>query len=186
MPDELKVDRSYHEALRRLGIQNPGEVRVGVPVQLQASVDDLSHLVAPVEVPVALVGRTAAAAGVGQFSGCEIEAVGNGVIIETIGLYAGVDVRIDIVPATLLTAAVAVIAPPAVFGPPVTAIFRSGNGPVNADINSYRLANIGQTEPLGVYLEPGAILAMMADGANLAVSINLHWREIPRPQAQRT
>jgi len=78
MADELKVSRNYHEALRRIGIKNPGEVNVGVPVQLTAQVDSLAHLVPPVVVPVAGFGDPIGAT-VGAYEICvEWESRGGG------------------------------------------------------------------------------------------------------------
>lgn len=57
MPRELKIDREYHAALRRIGVKDPGEVGVGVPPQLTVPVDDLTHLTPPIEVPVEGFGR---------------------------------------------------------------------------------------------------------------------------------
>lgn len=47
MPEELKGDRTYHETLRRLGVKNPGEVRIQTPVVMSAKVDDLTEIHAP-------------------------------------------------------------------------------------------------------------------------------------------
>lgn len=49
MPDELKGDRSFHEVLRRLGVQNPGEMRIQNPVVLTVAADDLTYLQRPVQ-----------------------------------------------------------------------------------------------------------------------------------------
>lgn len=57
MAAELKPGRTYHEALRRIGVQNPGEVQIGVPVQLVAEVDSLGHLQPPVPVAIASGGH---------------------------------------------------------------------------------------------------------------------------------
>lgn len=68
MPNELKPSRSYHEALRRLGVQNPGEVSVGVPLQLVAIAEQLAHLQPPIPVNVAGAGASQAAGGAGVYS----------------------------------------------------------------------------------------------------------------------
>lgn len=57
MPQELKGDRSYHEILRRMGVKNPGEVRVQNPVVLTAQVDDLTRNIAPLANNFYLAGR---------------------------------------------------------------------------------------------------------------------------------
>lgn len=59
---EFKIGRAYHEALRRLGVKNPEEVTVGVPLQLGVQVDSLGHLKSPVPVAIAATGQYQAAA----------------------------------------------------------------------------------------------------------------------------
>ena len=70
---ELKPSRAYHEALRRIGIQNPGEVGIQTPVQLVAHVDDFTHLAPPVSVPVVIISVKGNAI-VGEHSGLELRA----------------------------------------------------------------------------------------------------------------
>jgi hypothetical protein len=81
---ELKGIRAYHEALRRLGIQNPGEVGFQTPIEFVAQVDNLEHLQPPIPVPVVYFNGLVAAGGAGTHVGFEVEARGRGVWIEQI------------------------------------------------------------------------------------------------------
>ena len=74
MPEELKHSRNFHEVLRQHGIQNPGEVGIGTPIQLVQQVDDVSHLVRPLPVRVAGARTTLVAAGAGIHSGWSLQA----------------------------------------------------------------------------------------------------------------
>jgi len=74
VPEELKHSRNFHEVLRQHGIQNPGEVGIGTPIQLVQQVDDVSHLVRPLPVRVAGARTTLTAQGAGIHSGWSLQA----------------------------------------------------------------------------------------------------------------
>lgn len=89
MPDH-KASRSWHEALRRVGVVNPEEVRIASPVQMQAVVDELSHLVPPVVVPVVSFGGFGHAAAAGNHSAVHLAVrSGGGAWVEDVGDYSG-------------------------------------------------------------------------------------------------
>ena len=73
MPRELLGDRAYHAALRRLGVKNPGDVPVGLPVQLTAKVDDLTHLAMPLDLET-YAFTSVEAATVAERSGMALQA----------------------------------------------------------------------------------------------------------------
>jgi hypothetical protein len=81
MPREIKGDRAYHEALRRLGVQNPGEIPIGVPIDMVAKVDDLSHLAPPLGLHF-YAARATEGMTVGEFSGLILQPGGGGCYVQ--------------------------------------------------------------------------------------------------------
>lgn len=170
MADEHKVDRSYHEALRRIGVKNPGEVRVGVPVELQAQVDDFSHLQPPVAVPVAATGIFVAGVAVNRSVFCEweIRSPGGAWLIWAHSSNTQ-DAIIYTSAATLITGGLVVITPRFVFpfdpathaGGALASIARAGtyNG---AAIDGLRI-NGGGVWATPVWIERGAFVGMMTN-----------------------
>lgn len=173
---ELKIVRAYHEALRRIGVQNPGEVGVQVPVVLTAPVDDFSHLVPPVQVPVvAVAGFTPAAVGV--FSGMEILAAGcRGVWIDLIQNRQNATVFCNVataVPGTIVSTSVPTC--------------RTGPTPASV-VNLIELAAVpasglwisgNDIVPLRFFLEPGQRFQAAHVTANTNASFVIHFREVP-------
>lgn len=182
MPDELKIGRSYHEALRRLGIQNPGEVRIGTPVQLTASIDELSHLVPPILVTVAGSARNVGAVA-GSVSGVQLESRGpGGCWVEAVASQDGTQKRYLTFGANQGDTFYAAVAPQFLLplGAVPTAVF--------AGIQGTGLAAVVNDCPIGIqntvfqmpfYLPPGTFFVCCATGVNIAATISIMWREVP-------
>jgi hypothetical protein len=96
----VKVSRDYHEALRRAGIQNPGDVDVGQPVFTIPLDESLRETIAPVTVPV-VGGFAVEAAVAGRHSGLRVQAGGRGIWLLEVAEVGGAVGHSLIVAATL-------------------------------------------------------------------------------------
>lgn len=185
MPDELKVDRSYHEALRRIGVKNPGEVRVGVPVQLTAPVDDLSHLTPPVPVAIASTGVTFIAAAVGVRNipvEWQIRSLGGAWLLAA-GSVTG-DHRICVGATSFITAGAAALVAglnTGGLGDTPALLSTAQQGTTNIAQASLRGAGVGSdgTVFLGVYLPLGSFAALIGKDSNASAGGWMMIQEVP-------
>ena len=182
MPDELKIDRSYHEALRRIGVKNPGEVRVGVPLQLQAISDDFRHLVAPVQVPVVSIFVTVAALP-GSHSGFAFQAGSGGCWVERVTNWDAAAAAFWVAPAEVPWALIAVgapVAPVTVFGPaPLSALWQATTVAIPGGASQFPGAHAQDLIGLPFFLSGGDWLYLMHTVANTQANIEITWREVP-------
>lgn len=186
---ELKPSRAYHEALRRIGIQNPGEVGFQTPVQFTALVDDFTPLIPPVTIPRVAATATVAAAAA-TFSGIDLfcRPPSRGVYVTaavnlTLGsLVASVtrNVPDSVISENFLTC----------FTGPEQRILLNAPHPAAQllnilDVNlpalngSLRLLGNGIITPLDFFLEPGQRFRIMRDTVNLGITASVFWREVP-------
>ncbi len=187
MPAEHKASRSYHEALRRIGVVNPEEVRVGTPIQFVALVDDMTNLVPKVVVPVVAFSGGSIAPGVGNHAGfhLSVRSAGGAYILGVGGTatwHMGVT---DTVIATVATAARVLDRLTWPFGEPTSSILTSeswGIGDIFTGTNR-------RSQPLGserlesdnlFYLRPGQHVYIWADISNTVFNGFITWREVPR------
>lgn len=188
MPRELLGDRAYHAALRRLGVKNPGDVPIGVPVQLTAKVDDLSHLAEPLGLDIwAWGGQIAAVAG--QYAGFTIRASGGGLYwrchtSEFLVCHIDDD---DTIPAEAFQIA-SPFSGSARLGILPQAQISTGQGnlaswPTRG--NAWRWFGNGGIDTLmfpdWTYLGPGRRLIMRQFTANDVFDYSIMWREVPSP-----
>lgn len=174
---ELKISRAWHEALRRIGVTNPGEVGVQVPVLLTAAVDDFTHLAPPVSVPVcSFSGRGIAV--VAEHAGIEVIAGARtrGIWIDSVEENSGAG-AVCFINAAILTVD-SVIVPVCTSGPAVQSVLRSittgvppGNGALEIAAND-RI-------PLRFFLAPGDSFQMVRATANQNGDYTIHFREVP-------
>lgn len=175
---ELKVSRSYHEALRRVGVQNPGEVGFQVPIFLTAAVDDFTHLAPPISVAVC------------AFSGRGIAAVATNAGIEVLAGARTRGIWIDSVEENSGAGAacfITQVAPTIVAG--ITPVCFSGPVPVSV-LSSIRRAGAipgdGALEisandriPLRFFVPPGFRFMMVRATQNTNGDYTIHFREVP-------
>lgn len=177
MAGELKISRSYHEALRRIGIQNPGEVGVGLPIQLTAAVDDFTHLAPPVQVPVVAVGTFTAAAAA-THAGLEIVAgPTRGVWIDAVEERNNSTAQCfitTVAPATI----VAAVAPLCFSGPVPTSVINTIRIATALPAGGYVIEGSDQI-PLRFFLAPGQRFQVVHNTVNTAASYSVHFREVP-------
>ncbi len=184
MPQEHDQTRSYHEALRRLGVQNPERVRIGTPVQFGATVDELSHLVPPVVVPVVSWGGFGQGAGVGEHSGIHLSArSAGGVWVEQVGDYSGTW-QLKLIRAVLATVASTTVDLGQLTWPaeePVASVLTLESwlaATIFAGTN--RRGDTGsRLELLPFYMRPGDNLYVFDNSANVTWDGLITWREIP-------
>ena len=181
MTDHSHV-RSYHEALRRLGIQNPGDVPFRTPVQAVALVDDLRQLARPLELP-SFGGGAIIAAGVGLNGSLRLTAGINGARVLFFG--EGTNAQIFITSGTVAGfTSVAVIVPALRFGDIVsdqTAVLDEGT----------RVAGVGEFTPISqfqqfpwrMWLPAGHVFEFMNDTQNDTFEPWMVWEEVPARSA---
>ncbi len=176
---ELKPSRAYHEALRRLGIQNPGEVGIATPVQLEAAVDDFTHLVPPISVPVvAITGK--GLSDVGNHSGVEIIAGARtrGVHITAIESLqsAATLARIQTAPPDVIQST---ITPLCFTGPTPQSIFNAIviNAPLPGD-GAWEGSGFDLT-PVEFFLAPGQRLQIVSQTVSASAVFTVFFREVP-------
>ncbi len=185
MPQEFDQARSYHEALRRLGVQNPERVRLGSPVQFTAAVDDLSHLVAPVSVPVVSAGVNTSASAL-EFSGMEVVAGARtkGIFLELVENRQNATAVSYIGPLTGgtppgIVRTVLVAARPLLCqsGPPAQSIVNEITLDAIPEAGSPILAN--QVIAYSFFLGPGQSFFIVRTAININANFSVHWREVP-------
>jgi hypothetical protein len=182
MADELKISRTYHEALRRLGIKNPGEVNVGVPVQLVAAVDSLAHLSPPVVVPVAGYGDPSGP-HVGEMEiPVEYEARAGGLWCLYAETSSSSDVVLYCTAVTLITVGAAVVAVPGLQSPadgsnPLLSIIRHGRTAVGAPLGI--TLDVGQSFGTPFYVPPAHFVGLQCLTANQFVRASMMVQEVP-------
>lgn len=174
----LKPVRAYHEALRRIGIQNPGELEIQTPVQLTAPVDDFTHLVAPIQVPVVVIGLFIAGFA-GQHSGMEIVAGARtkGVWIDAVDNRENGQARAFI--STDVPIFEGAVVPPACFsGPTPESTFRTIR--IVTPLTNGGLFMAANDEiPLRFLLAPGQRFQVVRDTVASNANFTIHVREIP-------
>ena len=187
MPRELLGDHSYHAALRRLGIKNPGEVPVGIPVRLTAKVDDLSHLSIPLGLDFWGVGVQVAAV-IGNRSGFVIKA-GNGGLWWQCHCSEFVDIFVDNTSA--LPGELFAIARPlggdAAVGTALplarTSTINGAAGTLPTAGNAFKFTGNGGIDswcfPQEIYLGPGQRLIFKQAILNDVFDFSIRWREVP-------
>lgn len=183
---ELKIARTYHEILRRIGVQGPGEANVQTPVQLVAKVDDLSHLVAPIEVPRIIFGVQLAAPGAGIYNGITINAVTRGYVLEWILANGNTSLRIQYtrgaVDTDYLNLGLNPFVPLGEFGPYTTEFYEGTSNIAPVAIGTFRTLNIDQWIEPKLYVPPGEVVAIMNYNANNIFYGDFMIQEIPVPQ----
>lgn len=180
-------DRDYGEALRRLGIKNPGDVRVRDPIQLVAVLDDLREVTEKLLTPRVGV-RWADGGAVGDFSGVEVFARQHPVVIEQVILGAsGTGVTVLFTDpqgiATRLDALRTPLAPIQLMGDPVNMSAQVAVGRANAapPVNAYgRDASGFFALECEFVIRPGERFYAIADTAAQPVDGAIIYREIPR------
>jgi len=177
---ELKPSRAYHEALRRIGVQNPGEVGVQTPIFLTAAVDDFSHLVAPISVTVVSFG-TNTSAFVGENSGIELVAGARtkGVFVTLIQERNSATAQYYVgVPAGVTLSRKVLARPILCFtGPPPQSVVNEvtfdsvpeGSGVISGS----------DIVPSELLLEPGQSFFILRNTQNVNANFSIDWREIP-------
>ena len=176
---ELKPSRAYHEALRRLGIQNPGEVGFQTPVQLTAHVDDFTHLAPPISVPVVLISVKGNAI-VGEHSGLELRAgaktrgVHLTLVVETNNV-AG----LAIITQTAADTEGALVTPLCFTGPTPESTIRSIGlvTPLPGD-GAFELTSNG-IFPTEFFLAPGQRFQVVRQAVNSSATYLVGFREVP-------
>ncbi len=191
---ELKVSRSYHDALRRIGVQNPGEVGVQVPVMLTAQVDDFSALVPPVTSTIA-AGRMTSAAQAATFSIIEliVQPPCRGAFVTGVVNNTGGNLLMNIVDSAPTGAITASAFLTFFTGPgpqrsnatqPACELVAAHNTTLPAANGSLEALASGIFLPLDVFLEPGQRFRIARSTQNTVVTATIFWREVPgRPEA---
>lgn len=187
MARELLGDRAYHSALRWLGIKNPGDVPVGVPVQLTAKVDDLTHLTEPVGYEQYGFGRLEPAVAL-EHSCVAIRAGGGGLWI--FGGHCTTDVTIHRDDVLVLTGVTAIVPSP------LGGISSAAN--LNATVQGFHMTPVNIGAPANpfvwdvttagsfwtfgkMYLGAGQRLLFCGNAVNSARTVRLLFLEVPSP-----
>lgn len=182
---ELKPSRSWWEALRRIGVQNPGEIGVATPIQLTADVDDLSHLVPPVVVPVVAWAGFGPAPAAGNHSGIHLAVTApGGCWVEDVGDFDGTwqmkTTRTAVATVTAAAVDVSEMTWPAeepVQSPLLLESWIAAN--IFAGVNR-RGDSGGRLQAMPFYLRPGDHLYVWDNTVATVWVGALTWREIPR------
>jgi len=181
VPEELKHSRNFHEILRQHGIQNPGDVAIGTPIQLQQQVDDLSHLVRPI--PVRVYGHTsvAAAGGAGVNSGISFQAGPGGSWILWLDEATTAD-RLMVFSGPASDTTIGAAETPAM----LTGIDDGANESrlhlatrVGLPANLFHVGTTRVLTGLPLYIQGGHFFEVLRNTANALVRINLVWQEVP-------
>ena len=175
---ELKPARSYHELLRRIGIQNPGEVGVATPVQLTIPVDVGDHLVAPIQVAVA-GGLSFTSAAVGDRGGIEIEARAGGIWVEYIDNQNGDVASILVSDASVATVIETVAAVVTNFGPPAQSILREVRTSAFPAGSHFQMGTNDIIQGMPFFVARGQFFSVYRATTNNTALFNVFWREVP-------
>lgn len=185
MPEELKGDRSYHEILRRMGVKNPGEVRVQNPVVMSAQVDNLSDIHPPLANNI-YHAYPSIGANVGQRSGFYLVSQGCWVDVLNHRFDTQYWTADGAVPALLNLAEVIprVLGGEASLANQRTRVYVArdvvGNWPTPASWIPAQWINQNYTfQWPRVYLPPGRVLYVIRDQDNATISGWLWWTELP-------
>ncbi len=191
---EHKHVRPYHEILRRVGAQNPGDLPLDTPVRLQAPADDFRHLVPPIIVPAYAALARIAADPAALAGTVELHVRGN----QGIWLL-GVHVASGLGTYNLITVAAPSIAlggpdsgsltpnetNSSAFGDgrPSTCLFVFGTRAQAGGTESWRF-QAGADDPMPmtgfpVYIAPGRVVIMQKAQNNSSTDHGFFWREIP-------
>ena len=181
MPEELKHSRNFHEILRQHGIQNPGEVGIGTPIQLTQEVDDVSHLVRPI--PVRVYGHTtvAAAGGAGVQSGISFQAGPGGAWILWLDEATSADRTMIIAGPTSDMTIGAAQTPNMLTGIDDGAAESRLHTATRVGLpaNVFHLRNTIVMTGLPLYIQGGHFFEAMRNTANALVRLSLVWQEVP-------
>jgi hypothetical protein len=180
-----KVSRDYHEPLRRLGIQNPSEVRVADPVFTIPLDRSVAELVPPFPVPV--FGCTASVSGVaGNHSGIAITAGGRGIWLLEFREFAGAGALFytGVAPDTVVATLAPGFLPSGAIESTVQSIRQLA---ANLPPSPFRIdpaANImsGIAFPLSgrVWIPRGVVVTAVNNAANTVGSYSALFSEVPR------
>lgn len=174
---ELKIARSYHEFLRRIGVQNPGEVGVATPVQLTIPIDAGDQLITPVQVPV--VGFLAvSSAAVGDSAGFEIEARAGGFWLEFLNNDNADQCIISVDDASISTTIEGVITG-TTFGPPARSIIREARVAALVGGNRLHLTNGQILQGVPLFVARGQFLGCYRQDPNNTALFRVIFREVP-------
>lgn len=197
MPRELFGSKAYHQALVRLGIQNPGEIPLGVPVQATAQFDDQTHLAEPIE-NIFWTGGDNVTGAAGTRAGFEIIAgpsatvagaplgASGGIRIHWVNVWSAGSMGFTVESGQTLSAGLGNTTP-----------VRSGNmtaSPTSQMINGRRVAALPAGSfktrtsnawiyfpPRGLYIPPGYTFTWLEDTQNADCHAFIHWEEIFAP-----
>lgn len=182
MPDELKIDRSYHEALRRIGVKNPGEVGIGVPVQLTAEVDSLAHLKPPIGVVVAGGGSFWAAAAAVRAVTAEWHILSPGGAWIVWGGTVDQDARLLLRDATVITANAADLIPAFVSAPEglaLASVLQEGDTNIAQNLLEGIQIAEGSAFTIPVYVEMGVFVSLVGFNINTNLTGSIVIQEVP-------
>lgn len=176
MPEQ-KIARSYHEFLRRMGVQNPGEVGLATPVHLTIPVDAADHLVTPIQVPV--VGFLSfSSAAVGDQSGFEIEARAGGFWFEYLDNDNADQAFILVTAASVATTVEGDIAGTN-FGPPMQSIAREVRTTAGVGGQNWAVADRDIIQGLPLFVSRGQFLSVYRQDLNNTALFSCVFREVP-------
>jgi hypothetical protein len=185
----LKHDRQIGEALRRLGVKNPGDVNYSPEIQLVSQLEDLRHLLPPLAVP--MYGcHYVSGPQVGEHSGASIQAGGGGIWIlqikaisscKLVDIFVNNFTSLNLNQATIIDSSIFHWGS---FGTPTRAFLRTGTRiaapPLNAPFFDNTFANQMNTWPqFPVYVPPGAGIDFINTGANSSFQATVFWLEPP-------
>lgn len=185
MPRELVGSKAYHQALVRLGIQNPGEVPLGVPVQATAQLDDLAHIAEPVE-NIWFIGGDNITGAAGHRAGFEILFAGGGGRIHWVNHWSATLVGYEINQGLTLNVATGTLVFPRAGNMTATAHSTVNNGrrvaAVHAQSFKTRTSNgLYQFPPRGLYIPPGYSFAVIEETQNADMHAFVCYEEIFAP-----
>ncbi len=174
---ELKIARSYHEFLRRIGVQNPGEVGVATPVQLTIPLDAADHLISPIQVPV--VGfLTFTNASAAESSGFEIEARAGGFWLEYLN-NDNSDQAVVLVTDESIADFVDDTIVGTNFGPPAQSIIREVRVTALVPGNNFHLNQADVLQGLPFFVPRGQFLSVYRQDVNNSSIYRVWFREVP-------
>lgn len=170
--------RSFHEALRRLGIQNPNELGIRTPIQAVILVDDVRHLMRPMQNPVRW-GGVDVTPGVALFGALRLSAGAAGARVLAFGDANNSDIH-AVAPSPAGFTSVAVLTPDISAGDITTATTAVlDHGTRVALVGTMLLQSQFVHYPLPFYLEPGHSFEIMNDTTNDIWQPWILWEEFP-------
>lgn len=191
MAGELKGDRDYHGALRRLGIKNPGEILHGHPNQFVTVLDDVAHLQPPIEVAIEGIGRQEPADAARTSIPIELEVVG-GPLVRGVWLLwlgsANQDTIIGISPTQVLTNDIVEIVPGFNVSPGIansSLVWRTGTttaaltSGVGADFRKGLFMQIGSFWSTPIFVPPTNFIYIGGLAANITINAGMVVQVVP-------